>query len=73
MEHSLVKSAARVIQGTNTLRMHLHIGTLRRLFVSGTGRALLSQMDQAMIRKLAHKHNASSDSQPPLDIPNLLG
>ncbi len=72
-QNGLHSQYIRVIQGTNTLRMHLHIGTLRPLFVSGTGRALLSQMDQATIRKLAHKHNASSDSQPPLDIPNVLG
>ena len=71
-QNGLHSQYLRVIQGTNTLRMHLHIGTLRPLFVSGTGRALLSQMDQATIRKLARKHNASSDSQLPLDIPRLL-
>jgi len=71
-QNGLHSQYLRVIQGTNTLRMHLHIGTLRPLFVSGTGRALLSQMDQATIRKLARKHNASLDSQSPLDIPQVL-
>ncbi len=61
----------RVVQGTNTLRMHLHIGTLRPLFVSGTGRALLSQLDPAAIRKLARKYNARSDGQP-LDVARVL-
>src|SRR5450756_795925 len=62
----------RVIQGTNTLRMHLHIGTLRPLFTSGTGRALLSQMDQATIRKLARTHNAGIDAQSPQYLPQVL-
>jgi len=71
-QNGLHSQYLRVIQGTNTLRMHLHIGTLRPLFVSGTGRALLSQMDQATIRKLARKHNASLDVQSPLEIPQVL-
>lgn len=62
----------RVIQGTHTLLMHLHIGTLRPLFISGTGRALLSQMDAATIRKLARKHNAGSAVQAPIDIAGVL-
>jgi DNA-binding IclR family transcriptional regulator len=71
-QNGLHSQYLRVIQGTNTLRMHLHIGTLRPLFVSGTGRALLSHMDPTTIRKLARKHNAGSDPQLPLDIPRLL-
>lgn len=71
-QNGLHSQYVRVIQGTNTLRMHLHIGTLRPLFISGTGRALLSQMDPATIRKLARKHNASSDTQVPIDIAGLL-
>jgi len=71
-QNGLHSQYLRVIQGTNTLRMHLHIGTLRPLFVSGTGRALLSQMDPTTIRKLARKYNASSDAPAPLDIPLLL-
>jgi len=71
-QNGLHSQYIRVIQGTNTLRMHLHIGTLRPLFVSGTGRALVSQMEPATIRKLAHKHNANADAQASLDIPRLL-
>ena len=71
-QNGLHSQNIRVIQRTNTLRMHLHIGTLRPLFISGTGRALLSQMDPTTIRKLARKHNASADAPAPLDIPLLV-
>ena len=71
-QNGLHSQYLRVIQGTNTLRMHLHIGTLRPLFVSGTGRALLSQLDPPTIRKLALKYNAGVDAQPALDIAGLL-
>jgi DNA-binding IclR family transcriptional regulator len=71
-QNGLHSQYLRVIQGTNTLRMHLHIGTLRPLFVSGTGRALLSQMDAPAIRKLARKYNASAEAQAPLDVAGLL-
>lgn len=71
-QNGLYSQYLRVIQGTNTLRMHLHIGTLRPLFISGTGRALLSQMDPAAIGKLARRHNASLDAQSPLEISHVL-
>ena len=71
-QNGLHSQYLRVLQGTNTLRMHLHIGTLRPLFTSGTGRALLSQMDHAAIGKLTRKHNASLVEQLPLDIAQVL-
>ena len=71
-QNGLHSQYLRVLQGTNTLRMHLHIGTLRPLFTSGTGRALLSQLDYAVIRKLAHKYNAGLEAQSPLDLAQVL-
>jgi DNA-binding IclR family transcriptional regulator len=61
----------RVIEGTNTLRMHLHIGTLRPLLASGTGRMLLTQMDDATIGKLVRKYNANAEGRTPIDLAQL--
>jgi IclR family acetate operon transcriptional repressor len=71
-QNALHSQYLRVIQGTNTLRMHLHIGTLRPLLGSGTGRMLLTGMDDANIRKLVRKYNASADVQPRVDVTKLL-
>jgi IclR family acetate operon transcriptional repressor len=54
----------RVLQGTNVLRMHLHIGALRPLLNSGTGRMLITTMDDATIKNLAKKHNAQFPDKP---------
>lgn len=62
----------RVIQGTNTLRMHLQIGTLRPLLASGTGRMLLTRMTEPAITKLAQKFNATAEEAARLDIVALL-
>jgi DNA-binding IclR family transcriptional regulator len=71
-QNGLHSQYLRVIQGTNALRLHLHIGTLRPMFGSGTGSMLLSAMDDAAIRKLAKKHNASVESPKQLEIPKLI-
>ena len=62
----------RVIEGTNTLRMYLQIGTLRPLLKSGTGRMLLTQMDDGTIRKLTRKYNLGTDEASRIDIEQLL-
>lgn len=60
--NGLATQYLRVLQGTNALRLHLHIGTERPLFGSGTGSMVLSAMDDASIAKLARRFNAT---QPP--------
>lgn len=62
----------RVLQGKNALRMHLHIGMLRPLFGSGTGSMLLTQMDEAMIRKLARRFNATCPPGKRVEIEHVL-
>ena len=62
----------RVLQGTNALRLHLHIGTVRPLFGSGTGSMLLSAMDEAGIRKTARRFNATSPPGKRVDIDQVL-
>jgi IclR family acetate operon transcriptional repressor len=71
-QNGLHSQYLRVIQGTNTLRMHLQIGTLRPLLRSGTGRMLLTQMDDGTIRKLTRKHNLNADEENHVDIEQLL-
>lgn len=71
-QNGLHSQYLRVIQGTNTLRMHLQIGTLRPLLGSGTGRMLLTRMDDAAIAKLAQKYNANADESARVAIPALL-
>lgn len=62
----------RVLQGTNALRLYLHIGTVRPLFGSGTGSMLLSAMVEAGIRKLARRFNATSPPGKRVDIEEVL-
>lgn len=62
----------RVLQGTNALRLHLHIGILRPLFGSGTGSMLLCQLDEAEIRKLARRHNATHPAGKRVDVEEVL-
>jgi IclR family transcriptional regulator, acetate operon repressor len=57
----------RVLQGTNVVRMHLHIGSRRPMLNSGTGRMLLTAMDDATIRRLIRKHNALKEPPFPID------
>lgn len=71
-QNGLHSQYLRVIEGTNILRMHLHIGTLRPLFGSGTGRMLLASMDDATIRKLLRKHNATSEADHLFETDTLL-
>jgi IclR family acetate operon transcriptional repressor len=71
-QNGLHSQYLRVIQGTNTLRMHLQIGTLRPLLRSGTGRMLLSRMDDGTIRKLTRKYNLSAAEQDRVDAEQLL-
>lgn len=71
-QNGLHSQYLRVIQGTNTLRMHLQIGTLRPLLGSGTGRMLLTRMDDAAITRLAQKFNAGADEAARISIPGLL-
>jgi DNA-binding IclR family transcriptional regulator len=70
-QNGLHSQYLRVIEGTNTLRMHLHIGILRPLFGSGTGRMLLTQMDDATISKLLRKYNAGAEGGAPVDLAQL--
>lgn len=62
----------RVLQGTNALRLHLHIGTVRPLFGSGTGNMLLSAMDGAAIRKQVRRFNATCPPARRVDIDEVL-
>jgi DNA-binding IclR family transcriptional regulator len=71
-QNGLYAQYLRVIEGTNTLRMYLPIGTLRPLFGSGTGRMLLASMDDASIRKLLRKHNATSEVDQILESDALI-
>jgi len=71
-QNGLQAQYLRVLQGTNVLRMHLHLGTLRPLLNSGTGRMLITTMDDATIRKLAHKHNALSEPDRRIDVEQLF-
>lgn len=57
----------RVLQGTNVVRMHLHIGARRPMLNSGTGRVLLTTMDDATIQRLVRKHNALKEPPAPLE------
>ena len=71
-QNGLHSQYLRVIEGTNIMRMHLHIGTLRSLFGSGTGRMLLASMNDAVIRKLVRKHNATSEADRHVEMDRLL-
>lgn len=71
-QNGLHSQYLRVLQGTNTLRMHLQIGTLRPLLSSGTGRMLLTQMDDGTIRKLTRKFNLAGDEAHPVNAEELL-
>ena len=71
-QNGLHSQYLRVVQSTNPLRLHLHIGMLRPLFGSGTGSMLLSQMDEAQITKLAGKFNANAVGGILVDLPKAL-
>lgn len=71
-QNGLSSQYLRVLQGTNALRHHIHIGTLRPLFGSGTGRMLLCRMDEATIRKLARRHNATQPQARRVDVDAAL-
>jgi DNA-binding IclR family transcriptional regulator len=71
-QNGLHSQYLRVLQGTNTLRMHLQIGTLRPLLSSGTGRMLLTQMDDGAIRKLTRKFNLAGEAGHHVDPDDLL-
>jgi len=57
----------RVLQGTNVVRMHLHIGARRPMLNSGAGRMLLTSMNDISIRRLIRKHNALKEHPSPID------
>ena len=71
-QNGLQSQYLRVLQGTNALRLHLHIGTVRPLFGSGTGSMLLSAMDDETVRKLARRFNATSLQGKRIDISEVL-
>jgi IclR family acetate operon transcriptional repressor len=71
-QNGLHSQYLRVIQGTNTLRMHLQIGTLRPLLYSGTGRMLLTRLTDAAVTKLAQKFNLAAEEEARVDIAGLL-
>jgi DNA-binding IclR family transcriptional regulator len=62
----------RVLQGTNALRLHLHIGTVRPMFGSGTGSMLLSTMSDDAVRKLARRFNASCAPASRVNVDDVL-
>jgi len=71
-QNDLHSQYLRVLQGTNALRHHIGIGTLRPLFTSGTGRMLMCAMDEATIRRLLRRHNAGADRNARLEGEALL-
>ncbi len=71
-QNGLHSQYLRVIQGTNALRLHLRIGTMRPLFGSGTGNMLLSHMDDNTIRKSARKFNTAAEPDRQVDITKVL-
>lgn len=71
-QNGLHSQYLRVLQGTNALRVHLHIGTLRPLLGSGTGSMLLTQMDEAAVRKLVRRFNATSPPATRQDADKVL-
>ncbi|WP_123060209.1 IclR family transcriptional regulator [Cupriavidus lacunae] len=62
-QNGLHTQYVRVLQGTNVVRTHLHIGTRRPMLNPGTGRMLLTAMDDASIRK----HNALKEAPGPME------
>jgi len=66
-QNGLHSQYVRVLPGTNVVRMHLRIGTRRPMLNSGTGRMLLTAMDDVAIRKLIRKHNALKEPPWPID------
>ena len=71
-QNGLHSQYLRVIQGTNTLRMHLQIGTLRPLLDSGTGRMLLTRMSTEAVIRLVTKFNAGAGENERVDAEPLL-
>jgi IclR family KDG regulon transcriptional repressor len=71
-QNGLLSQYLRVLQGTNALRLHLHIGTERPLFGSGTGSMLLSGMDDATILKLGRRYNATQPPAKRVDLQQVL-
>jgi DNA-binding IclR family transcriptional regulator len=71
-QNGLQSQYLRVLQGTNALRLHLHIGTVRPMFGSGTGSMLLSAMDEATVRKLARRFNATCPPAKRVDADDVL-
>lgn len=71
-QNGLHSQYLRVLQGTNALRLHLRIGTLRPLFGSGTGSMLLTAMDEATVRKLARRFNAGAPAARRVDVDQVL-
>ncbi len=71
-QNGLHSQYLRVIEGTNTLRMHLQHGVLRPLLTSGTGRILMTQMEAGTVRKLVRKYNLREDQDQPLDAEQVL-
>ena len=71
-QNGLQSQYLRVLQGTSALRLHLHIGTVRPLFGSGTGSMLLSAMDEAVVRKLSRRFNATSPVGQRVDVDEVL-
>lgn len=71
-QNGLHSQYLRVLQGTNALRHHIGIGTLRPLLSSGTGRMLLCAMEEATIRKLVRRHNATHPQGNRVDIDDVL-
>ena len=71
-QNGLQSQYLRVLQGTNALRLHLHIGTVRPLFGSGTGSMLLSAMDDDAGRKLARRFNATAPAGKRVDVEEVL-
>lgn len=71
-QNGLHSQYLRVIEGTNTLRMHLQHGMVRPLLTSGTGRILMTHMEAGAIRKLVRKHNLRESQDQPVEVEEVL-
>jgi DNA-binding IclR family transcriptional regulator len=71
-QNGLYAQYLRVLQSTSTTRMHFQISTLRPLLNSGTGRMLITKMEDAAIRKLVRKHNAHLGAERQIEMSQVF-
>lgn len=49
-----------VVQATTAMRLHVGIGTMRPMAISGMGRLFMASMDEARVRQIVHRYNAGA-------------